>query len=103
MLRQPRFFILACFLLAITNNFIHAPRISIGQKAPSERLLSRAAEQPDDFVFVVPEDDSDGPPILILVRTTVENIQSFVLSFRLNLSAVITAARAERNHTVLRL
>ncbi len=105
MLRQPRFLILAFFLFAITSNFIQAARISVNQTASTRRLLSRVADagQTDSSVFVVPEDDSDSPPTLILVHTTIENILSFVLSLSLNLSAAITAALAERNHTVLRL
>ena len=103
MLRQPRFFILACFLLAIASNFIQATYISVSQ-ATSEHLLSTApdGEQSTDSVFIVPDDDSDDTPTLILVQTPLEDIQSSFLNSHLNVSPAVTDARTER-HTVLRL
>ena len=104
MLRQPRFFILACFLVAIASNFIQATRISVNQATSAERLLSGGTTSERDSAFIVSDDDNSGDtPVLVLTQTTIENIPSAFLSFRLNLSTAITAAQAERNYTVLRL
>ena len=104
MLRQPRFLILICFLVAITINFIQATYISVSQAALSERLVSGAPDndQTTDSAFIVSDDDSDDTPTLILVQIPVENIQSAFLNSHLNVSTAVTASRAER-HTVLRL
>ena len=103
MLRQPRFLVLACFLVAITSNFIQAAQISVTQTTVSERVLSGApnAQQTDDLAFIVPDDDSDDTPVLILAQTTIENIQSAFLSLRLNVSTAVRATPVER-HIVLR-
>lgn len=104
MLRQPRFFILACFLVALTSNFIQVAQISINQSAALERLLSGVpnGDQTNDSAFIVPDDDSDDTPTLTLAQTTVENVQSTFLNFRLNVSTAVMTPPAER-HTVLRL
>ena len=104
MIRQPRFFILAFFFVSITSNFIQAAQISLSHTATAESLLSRAsdAKETDDSTFIVPEDDSDDTPCLILAQSTIQNIQSAFLILRLNVSAAVMTVPAER-HTVLRL
>jgi len=104
MLRQQRFFILVCFLVAITSNCIQATYISVSQAPSCECMVSGApnAEQTTDSAFIISDDDSDDilPPIL--AQTPVEKIQSAFLNSHLNASTAVTAAWAER-HTVLRL
>lgn len=103
MLRRPRFFILACFLVAITSNFIQVAQVSVSKADPSERsLLSETPDaQQDDSAFIVPgEDDSDETPVLLVAQTTIENIQSTLLSLRLNASTAVSSAE---RHMVLRL
>src|SRR5262245_35381981 len=104
MLRQQRFFILVCFLVAITSNCIQATYISVSEAALSERLVSGAPDgkQTTDSAFIVPDDDSDDTPTLILVQIPVENIQAAFLNSHWNVSTAVTASAAER-HTVLRL
>src|SRR5690349_23930327 len=104
MLRQPRVFILACFLVAITTNCIQTTYISVNQAPLSERLVSGAPEneQTTDSAFIVSDDDSDDTPAQIFVQTPVEDIQSGFLGSPLNMSRVVTTAQTKR-HTVLRL
>jgi hypothetical protein len=106
MLRRLRFFLFAFFLVAIAGNFIKAAQISVNKADPSERSLQRGTldTEPDDSAFIVPDDEgSDDAPVLVLTQATIENIQSAFLSARLTISTAITAARSERNHTVLTL
>ena len=94
MLRRPRFFVLALFFVAIASNFIQAAQISVSQTARSAYLLTRApnAEQTDDSAFIMPDDDSDDTPIPILAQNSIDNIQSAVLSLRLDLPMADTGA-----------
>ncbi len=104
MFRWRRFFIFACFLVAIASNSIQATHISASRVARSERLLRRVpnGEQTDASAFVIPEDDPDGTPTVIVARTAIANIQSAILNLRLKVSTAVAATPAER-HTVLRL
>jgi hypothetical protein len=104
MLGQPRFFILACFLVVITSNCIQATYISVSQAFLSGRLVSGPpnSDQTADSAFIVPDDDSDDTPTLILVQTPLEEIQFVFSSTHFTMSTAITASPAER-HTVLRL
>ena len=58
MLRQARFFILVCLLIAITINCIQATYISFSQAASSECVVSEApnGEQAMDSAFIVSDD-----------------------------------------------
>ena len=102
MLRQPRFFILVCFLVAITSNCIQATYISASQAASCKCLVSGApnAEQTTDSAFIVPDDDLGDTPTLVLAQSVLENIQSAFS--HLNMSTAVTESLAKR-HTVLRL
>ena len=103
MLRQRRFCILVCFLVAITSNCIQASYISVSQAANSECLVNGApdGEQTADSAFIVSDDDPDDILTKILAQTPLENILAFS-NLHLNMSTALTTARAER-HTVLRL